>query len=158
MRYITSTIARGTVIMETPKKPAKKRMPEGKNFDVEPYTSYNMSSLTVRDLLAKTGHSWGMNLPSFLFTEKNVGPDFISYTMIGSIGHSNKYSALVVFHNDYRFTCPDGFIKITNFTAPENEQALVVQLNMNIRFAHHYTRNEYLRALKLKGGEVQLDF
>lgn len=110
-----------------------------KSFDVEPYNTYIMDTPTVRKLLEGTGHSWDMNLPSFIFTNKYRGATFINYKVMGSIGHSNKYSASVTFHDDLRFLSTE-FIKETDDPAPEKEEALVNALSLNILLARNYTR------------------
>ncbi|WLG98804.1 hypothetical protein PSH92_15555 [Pseudomonas beijingensis] len=128
-----------------------------KSFDVEPYNTYIMDTPTVRKLLEGTGHSWDMNLPSFIFTNKYRGATFINYKIMGSIGHSNKYSASVTFHDDLRFLSTE-FIKETDDPAPEKEEALVNALSLNILLARNYTTSESFYALAILGSGKELNF
>ncbi|WP_413795539.1 MULTISPECIES: hypothetical protein [unclassified Pseudomonas] len=128
-----------------------------KGFDVEPYNSYAMDVPTVIRLLEGTGYSWDMNLPAFNFTNKYRGATFINYKVMGSIGHSNKYSASVTFHDDLRFSSTE-FIKETDEPAPGNEEALVNALSLNILLARHYTAGIGLGALAIHGSGKELNF
>ncbi|MFL7963705.1 hypothetical protein ACEI36_15865 [Pseudomonas kielensis] len=135
-----------------------KNVNEEKGFDVEPYNSYLMDVPTVSKLLEGTGYSWDMNLPSFNFTNKYRGATFINYKVMGSIGHSNKYSASVTFHDDLRFLSTE-FIKETEEPASEKEEALVNALSLNILLARRYTaRGDDLRSLTIHGSGKELNF
>ncbi|WLI43932.1 hypothetical protein PSH84_20500 [Pseudomonas beijingensis] len=76
---------------------------------------------------------------------------------MGSIGHSNKYSASVTFHDDLRFLSTE-FIKETDDPAPEKEEALVNALSLNILLARNYTTSESFYALAILGSGKELNF
>ncbi|WP_033045979.1 MULTISPECIES: hypothetical protein [Pseudomonas] len=130
---------------------------EGKGFDVEPYNSYVMQTPTISKLLEGTGYSWDMNLPSFNFINKYMGATFINYKVMGSIGHSNKYSASITFHDDLRCLSTE-FIKETEDPAAENEEALVEALSLNILLARNYTVSDNLWSLAILGSGIELNF